>query len=138
MCFGQCPVYQVTFRADGQARWNGEYFSDRIGRFLGRIESDVFSRLATVVERSGFFHWAPEYSEMVSDNPTYRIRVVRDGVAKEVLQYATDEPPGFTRLASRIDRVADAIAWTKVDEEVSPPAEREPWTEIDPRPDLAP
>jgi len=85
-----------------------------------RVEPDEFEQVASYVQRCGFFEWADEYqpSEFVTDNPEYRIRVVKDGLVKEVLQYATNEPPGFGRLAARIDQVAERILWARDEPDV--------------------
>lgn len=126
MCFGHCPVYQVGFHADGRAEWNGEFFVERTGLFSGTIDAQAFSRLTSHVLRAGFFSWDPEYVQMVTDLPAYRIRVIRDAVPKEVLQYATEEPPGFGPLAAQIDSLAEAITWRKVDDGAKENKERGP------------
>jgi hypothetical protein len=114
-CEGTCPVYRVTLRADGRALWEGRAFVDRLGTFHGGIDEEAWRGLARYVERCGFLGWADQYQpeEFVTDHPEYRIGATWDGGTKEVLQYATKEPPGFGRLAKRIDSLADGLTWTR-------------------------
>lgn len=120
MCFGTCPVYSVTLRADGTATWNGEAFVDRLGEFRGEFWEGEFDRLARFIQRSGFFDWHDEYAEAVTDNPTYTIEVERDGRSKRVLQYATDEPSDFWVIGRLIDSIAAEATWTLVRPHVGP------------------
>lgn len=47
----------------------------------------------------------------MTDNPEYVLEVVRQGSTKQVLQYATDEPPDFWTIATVIDGIASSIEW---------------------------
>ena len=114
MCFGACPVYEVTFHRNGGAEWTGQYYTDLVGRFVGSIAADEFGKLARYIQSRKFFEWNDRYDTMITDVAEYRIEVVKDGVVKEVLQCGTDEPVGFERLAGRIDAVAAKVIWAPV------------------------
>jgi hypothetical protein len=111
MCFGHCPVYHVTLRSDGTASWHGEAFVERMGTYEGRFNASEFAHLAALVERCGFFDWHDEYTEMVTDLPTYTLTVSRAQQSKTVLQYATDEPADFWMLAALVDGVSMQVVW---------------------------
>lgn len=101
--------------------WNGEYFFDRIGRYRGEVDEWTFDRLAAEIERMGFFEWADRYEEAVTDHSTFELEVVRDGTTKRVIQYATDQPLGFSTIAMLIDGVAASIDWSPSQAESSRP-----------------
>ena len=110
-CFGTCPDYEVTLRADGTATWHGRNFVDRAGEWEGTFDEAEFSRVAAFMRRCGFFDWNDEYVEAVTDLPTYMV-TAKDGASeKSVLQYATDEPPDFWVIATMIDAIAASASW---------------------------
>ncbi len=114
-CFGSCPVYDVTLRRRGRSTWNGEMFTERIGRYRGDLDRDEFDRLAEFIERSGFFDWKDEYDPVgstVSDGSTDVLEVRRSGKTKTVSQYSTDEPPDFWVIAKLVEALAGRINWT--------------------------
>ena len=114
-CFGSCPIYDVTLRADGTATWNGERFVERLGRYEGEVNLNDYDRLARFVERAGFFDWDPEYAnDNIADLPNYYLTVVANGNTKTVRQYAVDEPPDFWVIATLVDSLAEDIEWTAI------------------------
>jgi hypothetical protein len=113
-CFGTCPIYEVTLRADGAATWDGERFVDRLGHHEGEVDVFDFGRLARFVERAGFFGWDPEHRANVTDLPDYVLTVVRGTETTSVLQNGVDEPADFWVIARLVDGLACAIEWTPV------------------------
>jgi len=111
MCFGTCPAYEVVLHHDGSATWHGDAYVDRIGDHAGQFQVSDFERLAALVERVGFFTWHDEYTQPVTDLPTYFLTVTTTETSKSVVQYATDDPPDFWVLASLIDHVAGYATW---------------------------
>lgn len=110
-CFGTCPIYEVTLHSDGTAEWEGERFVDRIGRFHGEFSPNEFEKLASFVERVGFFGWEEENRGNVTDLPDYVLTVVAGKRTKTVLQNGIDEPADFWALAAVVDGVAAGIEW---------------------------
>ena len=111
-CFGTCPIYEVTLRADGTASWDGERFVDRLGQYTGEVDRNDYGRLAAFVQRAGFFDWDPEYLADVTDLPDYVLTVEAGGQSTSVRQNGTDEPPDFWVIAALVDHQADAIEWS--------------------------
>jgi Domain of unknown function (DUF6438) len=111
MCFGPCPAYEVVLHQDGSATWRGEAYVDRIGDHAGQFDVSDFERLAALVERVGFFSWQDEYTQPVTDLPTYVLAVTTTERSKSVVQYATDDPPNFWVLASLVDHIAGHATW---------------------------
>lgn len=109
--YGPCPVYSVKLGRDGSASWRGEAFTSRLGFYRGEIFEGDFENLAALIERLGFFDWGERYAEDLTDNPECVLEVVRRGMSKRVVQYATDEPPDFWTIATLIDGVASLIEW---------------------------
>ena len=111
-CFGTCPIYEITLRADGSAEWRGDRFVERLGRFHGQANPGDVAKLARLVDRSGLVGWDDEYMGNVTDAPTYELTVVAGRTTKTVRQNATDEPADFWVVAAVVDHFAAEIDWT--------------------------
>jgi hypothetical protein len=110
-CFGSCPMYEVTLRADGTATWDGERFVDRLGHYEGQVDANDYERLARFIQRAGFFGWKLEYLGDVTDLPDYVLTVVAGNKTKTVRQNGVDEPPDFWVIAALVDHLAEAVDW---------------------------
>ncbi len=111
MCNGGCPAYDVVLYRTGAAEWLGGPYAPREGAMCGVVDRDEFRALARYARRCGFFSWNDAYTELVEGPPEFLIELVAEGVTKQVIQYGVVDPPGFGRLAARIDVVADSIRW---------------------------
>jgi hypothetical protein len=114
-CFGTCPIYEVTLRADGTATWDGERFVDRLGHFEGSVDVNDVARLARFIERADFFAWEDEHLANVTDLPDYFLTVVSSAETKTVRQNGVDEPKDFWVIAAVVDGLACDIDWTATD-----------------------
>ncbi len=125
VCFGECPAYSVTLRSDGSASWNGEAFTERIGSFGGNVDANDFEQMTAFIDRAGFWYWAPEFTEPITDGPTYTLTARADEVTKSVTQYVTNDPPDFWVIAELIDHISERISWTP-----EPTTEADGWEHL--------
>jgi hypothetical protein len=111
MCYGTCPVYTVTIDRHGRFTWLGEHFVPVVGRYEGEFVPELFTALAEMIDRFGFFDWNDEYVSDITDMPDTILTVERAGVTKRVLQNGTNEPPGLDVLATFIDGIISHALW---------------------------
>jgi hypothetical protein len=111
-CFGTCPVYSATLRADGVATYTGGRNAPRTGGHTGRAYFGDFARLALFVEQSGFMQLAGRYTAPWTDDETVVVSITnRDGTTKEVSNYGRFGPPNLWVLERAIDAVVNEIDW---------------------------
>jgi hypothetical protein len=113
-CFGRCPEYTVTLRADGTVTYVGRENVDKSGEHIGIIDAHQFDRLATLAEDIGFMDRLEiTYTCNVSDNPTVFVSIVRDGKRKTIAHYAPDQngPITLWSLEQAIDLLVDNVRW---------------------------
>jgi Domain of unknown function (DUF6438) len=116
-CFGTCPVYRVRLSRAGAAEWEGEAFTDRVGRFSGRVEAEEFTLVASFIERSGFFSWDEDYPPSATCLPDYTLTVATVDLTRRVTVWAdSPSPPDFQVIARLVDGIADRINWGKTPE----------------------
>jgi hypothetical protein len=111
-CFGTCPVYSTTLRADGSATYVGGRNAPRTGSHAGKVFFGDFARLALFVEQSGFKQLAGRYTAPWTDDETVVVIVTwRDGTTQEVSNYGRFGPPDLWVLERAIDAVVNEIKW---------------------------
>ena len=90
MCYGSCPVYSVSLRRSGEARFEGEHFVDLLGTHIAQIEPGDFEVLALAVAHLGFDALAPDYTVAITCQPTTTTWLVRGDVRQEVSDDGND------------------------------------------------
>ncbi len=80
ICFGTCPAYSVTFKADGSVRYVGTDNVPHKGERTGRISDWEFHRLAEFAVKSVYMNMESDYDlPTISDLPvTYSMVVLRE------------------------------------------------------------
>jgi hypothetical protein len=111
MCYGSCPVYNVSLRRSGEARFEGEHFVDLLGTHIARIEPGDFEVLALAVAHLGFDALAPDYTVAITCQPTATTWLVRGDVRRQVGDYGSAGPRSLHVIEGLIDAAASELRW---------------------------
>ena len=114
-CFGKCPAYTVTIKADGSARYTGRSNAPREGEFTGTVDRATMQALFDRASSIGFFSYQDKYDSQVTDIPSTIIRLNADGKDKKVVG-RVKTPPAFKPFAAYADSLLAPVPWTKVAE----------------------
>lgn len=113
-CFGFCPVYEVTINGDGEVRYQGRNFVNVVGERTATISREDVARLVARFDAIGFNSLNDSYRANVSDLPTYRITLTRDGHTKTITDFGGVQagmPRAVRDLEAEVDRVAGTAQW---------------------------
>ena len=120
-CHGTCPVYSLTFSANGQAVFRGEDDVTPLGEHTGVIDHQDFERLVTLANAAHFFELHDAYDQRVNDLPFCYTRLTRGTQSKEVASRCASlpkdipggrpAPSGLLRLEDVIDEIRQHISW---------------------------
>lgn len=128
VCFGFCPAYTVTISGDGQVRYNGARFVNVVGERSAAIPREDVARLVARFDEIGFDRLNDAYRANVTDLPTYRVSITRNGRTKTIVDYGgvgAGMPRSVRDLQVEIDRVAGTAQWVLRDgQPVRDPPER--------------
>jgi hypothetical protein len=113
-CFGTCPSYIVTLRADGQATYNGREYAPRSGDHTGEISLWDYGRLCLAIEQSAVLDGPQRFAGQWTDSATVylRVRLRESGETIEIEDYAQQGPTELWLLQTAIDGVSSEIEWT--------------------------
>ncbi len=109
-CFGTCPMYKVTLKADGTFTYVGQEYVEHKGTYTGRFYG--FNRLAQLIEKYGYFNMRDNYSVSMTDLPSTVTSVVRNGRRKKITNYGDSGPVELWAIERAIDGV---LANTKLE-----------------------
>lgn len=115
-CFGQCPVYEITFFPNGSYVYDAKRFHDNIGIFKGETPAELHALAASQRELLLGGNYESYYESQIPDLPgsTYRFNQKEVGFkdsAPEELQKAAE---AMHKMIKKLN-LEDAVYTTKAD-----------------------
>jgi len=113
-CYGTCPVYGLTVKADGSVSFDGTEYTETIGPANGRIDEDTLKALLQEFKTAKFFELDDEYTsdDCATDHPTVSTALTINGETKEIdHDTGCDAPQELVTLEQRIDEVVGSERW---------------------------
>jgi hypothetical protein len=93
VCFGECPIFEMKIRSDGEASYHAEMYNDMEGQFKSTLKKSELDQLINALEDSDFFTLPDNYSIDITDHPTYILSVkLKDGSIKTIEDYGPSGP----------------------------------------------
>jgi hypothetical protein len=104
----------VVLRSDGAATYQGFVGAKRNGKYHGKIQGELFTNLAKLINRNGFFSLKDEYANnSVADGYTLTTGVAYDGGRKAVRDYEKGGGDKLSEIEEAIQDAAEQIAWER-------------------------
>lgn len=128
LCYGTCPVYNLTVANDGKVVFVGEKFTKTIGNAEGQINPEKIKQLIAEINQSKFFSFKDDYgyeskncSSTATDSPSVTLKIKFDGIEKTIKHYqgcfvnetfsqANGLKP-LTDLENKIDEIVGTKQW---------------------------
>jgi hypothetical protein len=127
-CYGECPSYELTVRADGSVVFVGKRFVPKPGKVEGRISLDQVRQLILEFEKVHFFSMQDDYGfpmykssencpQWWTDASWAYVSLTTQGTKKRVEHYqgcvGKEEVERLRRLEARIDEIVNTKQWIK-------------------------
>lgn len=126
MCFGTCPDYKLTIKANGTVTFRGGQFTKTKGTAKSRITKSSLRELVAAFDRVDLDSFADDYSQgsvcesYITDLPSEIISLKRDGKTKQVNHYfgctgnaVRKKLEPLTELGKMIDSVTNSRRWIR-------------------------
>lgn len=102
-CYGECPIYNVSFNKDGTIIYNGKMFVENIGRY--RVEKKFdFNLLRELVIEADFFNLEDEYLSAITDVPTVKV-IVNTSKGSKTISENGQGPNELKRIQLTLDSI---------------------------------
>lgn len=124
VCFGTCPDYKLTIKANGSVTFRGGRFTKTKGTGTSRISKASLRELVEEFDRVDLNSFADDYSEggncesYITDLPSQIISIKRNGKTKRVNHYfgctgkaVQEKLEPLTELGKMIDRITNSKRW---------------------------
>ena len=111
VCFGSCPVYDITIDGTGKATYLGKRFVEKIGTYTKTFTLEETNLLFKKFEKAGFWDFKDEYTAEVTDLPTTFITLEQNGKSKKIKAYY-DIPETLQDLIKEVDTYSNTEGWT--------------------------
>lgn len=104
ICFGRCPVYNLTVYGSGKAVYAGEQNVKFQGTFEKQFDPETLNEIYELADALGYFDLEQEYrNPHLTDFPTVRSAVNNGSRSNKVLRYTDTPPAELLRLEEKID-----------------------------------
>jgi ankyrin repeat protein len=130
VCYGSCPSYSVEIRGDGQVVYRGDRDVLITGQHHARVSAERVRNLLEAFRSADYFSLRDDYSQRVTDTPTYTTAIEFDGYKKSVGDHVgsgAGMPEVVTELEDKIDELAETEKWLNETSQTWPSLVSEHW-----------
>ena len=116
-CYGTCPAYTLTVKADGGVTFVGRKFTKTEGQASGEIDQAKIRELIQEFKKANFFAFENSYtprrgSDCATDGPTVTTSLQINGSVKTVHHYTgCAAPRELGDLENRVDEIVGTERW---------------------------
>jgi hypothetical protein len=114
VCYGTCPIYGLTVKADGTVNFDGKEYTKTIGQADGHIDEGKLKALIQEFKAADYFDLDDDYTsgDCATDHPTVSTALTINGVSKEIKHdTGCEAPEGLVTLEQRIDELVGSEKW---------------------------
>lgn len=114
VCFGRCPTYQLSIYGNGKAAFNGERFTDKLGKYEKQLDNQTFSSLKQAFASSNFETFERSFVSRLPDLPL----VTLGYKSADTLQLSAGKerrPEGHEALEALLNDVAESDGWELIE-----------------------
>jgi hypothetical protein len=114
-CFGSCPVYSISIKADRRATYSAKRYNPEDGEFSGTIDATEFNALVEIINYIGLASLKTQYSVPWTDDQRATLSITYDGgKTKKISDYGMIGSYGLANLYNNISHLRTNQKWTKV------------------------
>jgi hypothetical protein len=111
VCYGTCPIYQMTINGSGEMTFNGERFTDKIGNFTKTLNEEETKSIFTTLESFQWLQFKDRYPAQVSDLPSTIIHFRYKDIDKTIVIIG-EHPAILDVIDDKLSNMANSDGWT--------------------------
>lgn len=113
-CFGSCPVYTLSIDNKGYATFEGERFTDKVGKHGLQLQSQKLDEIATAFSSADLASYDDNYPSDISDLPITTIAYINNTFQKRI-SGKVERPEKIKELQSMLEDIAQMDGWMSLD-----------------------
>ena len=111
LCFGRCPVYQMTVYGKGLVAYKGERFTDKLGVYTKQLPEADYKTLFTSIKAANLWQFKDNYNSRIPDLPLIVLTYYSNGSLKKIAG-KDGRPEAVVALEKQLDAIAQSTDWT--------------------------
>lgn len=113
-CFGTCPVFELTIKADGTAKYNAIEYNDMKGKFKTVLDTATFNNFLQIINYLKLNSLKDEYSVNWTDDQTSTLEIkFSNGKTKKISDYGMIGTFGLKHLYDQLFALRKTQKWKK-------------------------
>lgn len=117
-CYGQCPMYKATFMDNGEVKYVGKRFVDKLGTYSGLISEEQILEMKRMIKEYDYFSLDSLYPTPISDFPSCITEARLNGISKKIVD-RRNPPENLKSFERYLDGVLKTVELTKVSDETN-------------------
>ncbi|MEX2595890.1 MAG: DUF6438 domain-containing protein [Salibacteraceae bacterium] len=114
-CFGQCPVYNVEIKRNGEALLQGKHFFDYEGFFTGRFTESQMDKILFLADQYGYFDMENVYDAPVTDLPS-TTTALRGNNGVHWVYNRMNGPEELSKFEMEVETIIKEVQWKPASE----------------------
>lgn len=113
-CFGTCPVFELTIKADGTAKYIAIDYNDKKGKFKTVLDTATFNNFLQIINYLKLNSLKDEYSVNWTDDQTSTLEIkFSNGKTKKISDYGMIGTLGLKHLYDQLFALRKTQKWKK-------------------------
>lgn len=117
-CYGRCPIYKATFMDNGEVKYVGKHFVEKIGTYKTLISAEEVLEIKNKIAEYKYFKLDSLYPTLVTDFPSSITEVTLNGERKKVVNRSTP-PPNLKAFEQFLDGLLEGKELEKVSDDTN-------------------
>jgi hypothetical protein len=117
-CYGQCPMYKATFMDNGEVRYVGKRFVEKIGTYKTLLSADEVLQIQKKIVEYNYFGLDSLYPTPISDFPSVITEARLNGKLKKVIDRRSP-PDNLKAFEKFLDSLLEGKELEKISDETN-------------------
>lgn len=117
-CYGNCPVFELTFDGAGKAYYKGKKHVKRIGKWEAPLSRTQIQSILAKAQSVYFFNFKDEYptnGKIIADFP-FTFTHMKFGLQEKTVANNHDAPDTLIDFETFLIELGESLNWEKVNE----------------------
>jgi len=113
-CFGSCPVYTLEIDKTGMAQFDGQRFTDKIGKHQLLLDKAQLQKIANAFNTAALESFKSEYKSNSSDLPEINLSFKNTGIDKTIIG-KDNRPEEVLALQTMLEEIVESEGWISLE-----------------------
>ena len=109
-CYGTCPIYTFTLNSEGEAKFEGERFTEKLGSWEKQFDETELRPLWDLVSEKDWSLYDDEYPSNVSDLPATVLSIKMKRKVK-MIYIQGEHPKALDDISNVLIMLAESPGW---------------------------